>query len=251
MHGLVWNGQELAPGNGAYSSYEYSAITIAFSQPKWLRTLNDADLDRSYAPVVCKDGTTTVRQEWQRFTTYVPTPSLEALMRDASQWRWAEGGNVNGPTVDKPITAPLPQYLSKIDLVLTTYRIPFFNLFPGGSFLATNQMKNLGGVNDQTFLGFPAGTLRLAGLRFEPCEAPYPGATGDPNKGESPLFMSMSCAFNYFDPPKADTMTYHGHNNGPFLDGFWYQVYQAQSTTNPKASIYPIVSMEKTWLMNG
>lgn len=206
---------------GTLSGYQYSIITIVFTQPKWTM-LSDPRLDSVWG---------SPRKEYRRFVERRPEPSGEVLTRKNNTFKWAETG-ASGPTVGDPINESLGQFLAKSTEVLVWKRVPQVGLFSNFGFGdPTNVLASQGTVNNAEFLGKPAGTLLLLPPRFVPLEVPtIPAAVGaNENLGQPAIFYDVELPMLYFNPDAGSTT--RGHNLAPYPNGKWYKVVDALTET--------------------
>lgn len=97
-------------------------------------------------------------------------------------------------------------------------------------YMAKKIMPRMATLNDDTFLGFPRGTLILAGVMYE--RFLWPLRTID----DSPYGYNITFNFQAFDPTKGTPLsTFHGHNLEPWYgDGkYYYCTYDGLTTGQP------------------
>lgn len=165
-------------------------------------------------------------------------PLLELLLTDtqAPFLEWAETA-AGGPTVGAKITAQMPEYVQKASFVAVWYGVPQDYIIDSTvtSYIPSKIMAGMGKVNDATWYGFPAGTLRLeaprfrksvqAVIRLDPTAATY----------RIPFSFDVSLPFTYLNPDTSLTSPlYHGWNVFPYgPDGKWYSIRRTGSAHGP------------------
>lgn len=213
---LKWDSKLRLPA-GTISGYQYSLITIVFTQPKWTM-LSDARIDALYG---------SPRKEYRRFVERRPEPSGEVVTRSEGSFKWEQG-----PQIGTVFKGPQGQFLPKATEVLVWKRVPQVGLFSnGGTGDPTNVYAAVGKVNDDEFLGNPAGTLLLQPPRLIPLEVPtIPAAVGaNENLGQPAIFYDVELPLLRFDPPYGGSV--RGHNNAIGPDGLWYPLVDATNGT--------------------
>lgn len=214
VHPLQWDSKVRLP-YGTCSAYQYSIITIVFTQPRWVM-LEDARIDALYG---------SPRKEYRRFVERRPEPAGEFITRDRGSFQWIEGGGATGPQIGTDFPAPLGQHLPKALEVLVWKRVPQVGLFSNnGLGDPTNIFAAIGKINDDEFMGWPAGTLLLQTPRLIPLEVPiFPSAIGaNENLGQPAIFYDVELPMLRFDPTPGGAT--RGHNLAPHTDGKWYKV---------------------------
>lgn len=103
----------------------------------------------------------------------------------------------------------------------------------GGYFLpgyvAKKITPRLGTLNSVEFLGFPVGTLLLAGVEWE--RFLWPVRSID----DAPYGYNITFQFQAFDPTKGVSSSFRGHNLMPWRDNgrFYYATYDGTTTGTP------------------
>lgn len=201
---------------GTTSEFKYTILTCAFTMPKWLRTLTDAELETDF-PLA---GFT--RQEWMRFCRFEPQPQLEFLTRPRDQFVWMEGkggGDTTGPNIGEHIPTDAGQPLLKTELVVTWCRVPGYGLI--NAFGIPAQLEVLrGSVNSEEIFGMAIGTVLFKNYALVPQENPTPDVIDLEENGITPLMYDVQLYFSLFDPPPGSVT--RGHNLFPGPNQNWY-----------------------------
>ncbi len=194
-----------------YAKYQHCQVTLRFKQLPW-DYLTDADVSGSG------------RGEWMRFT-YDPdrTGNLDILSQTSGNpLKYAETGPT-GPSVGSsfPSQVGLPVYKENFNFMWMYVPKDYIISAVSGSISGYGAFKiiqRLGTVNDATFLGYPAGTLLFAGVKFDRFQWPYKTV------GLSAYGYNVTFNFQSFDPTKGNGFSsFRGHNLLPYSgDGKWY-----------------------------
>jgi hypothetical protein len=246
MHGVKILGKKtfFSP----WPDWDHVVLVCLFQQPKY-RVLSDSILDKLYPPV--NVGGTNYRQEWQRYVTKIPQSVTEALTQQPSSFfAWAEGGGANHPVVNALVPTPQVQFLPKQDVTLLWSQVPKVRGLESSAAATLDRPINLEStyvVNNNTFLGYPAGTLLYKGFRYASInEAPYPLGLAFSRQTDPSLTVDVELFFTYFNPPAGGATA--GHNLAPFTDGLWWKIYDAGTHTK---TLYPGFDFEKLFALPG
>lgn len=200
---------------GASSSYQRARLTLLFEALPY-PVLTDDELQTLYSG-----------KEFYRFTSREIIPSSEVLQRQASTYKWAEGGGAGEPTVGDAVPFGVPMFLSKEEVTYTWWMVPEDGLFDSSN-LPTKILNCVGKVNDAAFDNFTTGTLLLMPPRFEPVPAPFQVRT---ELWKPQRLWNVRLPMRHFDPPNGGST--HGHNILPYNggNGKWFKV-QSQTGSN-------------------
>lgn len=210
------------------TAYEKALLTITFRSTGRMQFLSD-------------DEITDYNDEWKRWTKIQVVPAIETLTVDgASQLTFAEGtaGDPNGVA----FPAPLPQFVPKATITVTTLGIPHDYLSQDDLFLYPKHIISLLGCwNTETMFGsFLAGTLLFTSVAFE--EMTFPWLNRDLKKGLTG--WNMTAIFSHMDPDKGVSgSVYRGHRVFPWRVGTkWYW-----ATRSGGADFLPGADLRKIW----
>ena len=143
-------------------------------------------------------------------------PVLDLLVTDGDPFlEWAETAT-DGPTVGDKITSQTPEYIQRANFVAIWYHVPIEFIIDPSSYLPAKIMAGVGLVNDSTWYGFPAGTLRLEAPRFR--KVTQAAIRIDPSLASAPPYVyDVVLPFSWVDPtPAAATPLFRGWNLFPF-----------------------------------
>lgn len=149
-------------------------------------------------------------QEYRRNTALFEStdPKLEIMMSeraDAGTWlKWAEsaGGPPNGPNVGAGFGGFVGQFQIMTDFVLAWFGVEHTFLFD--NYAPKKLVAGLGSVNKDDWNGFPAGTLRIDGVRLQKYRLPI--WVRQSNVGVLPVFEhDVFLMLKHFDPPLGAT----------------------------------------------
>jgi hypothetical protein len=177
--------------------------------------------------------------EYERYVETTRESTLEVLMSDAGGVMfWAETG-AGGPTVGNSFPGQIGELIQKNTVNLLWREVPLdFTHDEDG--IPRKIDACIGCVNDDEFLGFPAGTLLFQPPVYDKKLFPFFSDDG------RAFYHNIMFKFSHFDPtPGATTPLARGHQLMPWRGGSsesgaagsgpgWYTAYRTNSTSGKK-----------------
>ncbi len=198
----------------ASANFTYCRLTVNFGVPNY-NVIDDTVLESDF------DG-----DESQRFVSWKRVNTLYALSRRGADFQYTETSTTGGagPPLaggGSLIKFGLTQLLAKQQIIARWTHIPEQSLFPQGPYGPSPHIDNAyGGVNNQTWNGWAAGTVLFENWKPEEEESPYPFSLTTYLKPQR--LWAVEFSFRVFDPPTDPGNPSRGWNCQPFTDGLWY-----------------------------
>jgi hypothetical protein len=194
--GLKPTGTESYPQSktlGLLAAYEKAELTVMFETLPY-RTHFPAD-------VALAD-----RKEYHRYVSFEYEPIEEVIMGQLGQMKFAEGATPTGIAFPQTIGLIYPKLLIR----MTWHMVPedwIFNTTGN----PINILDAVGKVNDDVWMGYDAGTLRMKAPRIVRKITPI-GVPGE----DVEFLYDVTLNLEFFQPPKGAVSAYEGHNLLPF-----------------------------------